>query len=175
MERKGTATPYILHPLEAAAIVGTMTDDQEIIAAAMLHDVIEDASVAVEQLQQIFGERIAALVAAETENKRENLPAADTWQVRKEEAIGALCDADLPVKMIALADKLSNIRAIYRDYHQIGDRLWDRFNQKDKAKHGWYYQSVVDATKELAAYPAWQEYDCLVRYIFGQSELNIKK
>jgi hypothetical protein len=37
--------------------------------------------------------------------------------------------------MIALGDKLSNVRAIYRDYQALGDKLWDRFNQKDKSEH----------------------------------------
>ncbi|NLP17410.1 MAG: phosphohydrolase, partial [Clostridiales bacterium] len=41
----------------------------------------------------------------------------------------------LTIKMIALGDKLSNVRAIYRDYQALGDKLWDRFNQKDKSEH----------------------------------------
>jgi myo-inositol-1(or 4)-monophosphatase len=68
--------------------------------------------------------------------------------------------------MIALGDKLSNVRAIYRDYQALGDKLWDRFNQKDKSEHGWYYRSIADATKELSKYPAWQEYERLVSILF---------
>jgi GTP diphosphokinase / guanosine-3',5'-bis(diphosphate) 3'-diphosphatase len=68
--------------------------------------------------------------------------------------------------MITLGDKLSNIRAIDWDYQQIGDQLWERFNQKDKAEIGWYYRSVVDAIRELAEYPAWQELDELIGKVF---------
>ena len=68
--------------------------------------------------------------------------------------------------MIALGDKLSNIRAIYRDNQRLGDQLWERFNQKDKSEHAWYYGEIAEATKELAMYPAWQEYDSLVKRVF---------
>ena len=52
MERKGKSFPYIVHPLEAMSIVATMTNDQELLAAAVLHDVIEDAGVSVDELRR---------------------------------------------------------------------------------------------------------------------------
>lgn len=81
--RKGSDTPYILHPMEAAAIVGTMTADDEVLAAAVLHDTVEDTGTTTEQIREQFGERVAALVSAESENKREDQPAASTWKIRK--------------------------------------------------------------------------------------------
>ena len=50
MRRKNGELPYILHPLEAAVIVGTMTSDQEIIASAVLHDVVEDTDIPIEEI-----------------------------------------------------------------------------------------------------------------------------
>jgi myo-inositol-1(or 4)-monophosphatase len=168
MKRKGTETPYILHPLEAAAIVGSMTRDEDIIAAAVLHDVIEDTDYSFDDLKANFGERIAGLVQSESEDKREDRPPAETWKLRKRETIDALNkESDLPVKMLALGDKLSNIRAMYRDQQEIGDALWKRFNQPDKAEHGWYYRSIAAAVSDLSGFPAWQEYDRLVREVFG--------
>ena len=164
--RKGTQLPYILHPLEAAAIVGTMTTDDQILAGAVLHDVVEDTDATIQQIKEVFGDRVAALVASESENKRENLPAQATWKIRKQETLDHLKTAPIEVKMITLGDKLSNIRAINRDYHLLGEKLWDRFNQKDKAAHYWYYQSVADSLSELAAYPVYQEYCELVRNTF---------
>ena len=70
MRRRQSNLPYILHPMEAAAIVGSLTDNQEVIAAAVLHDVVEDAGVTMQQIEERFGKRIAQLVASETENKR---------------------------------------------------------------------------------------------------------
>lgn len=166
--RKGSNTPYILHPMETAAIVATMTDDREVLAAAVLHDVLEDTAVTAEDLRAAFGERVTGLVRAESEDKRHGTPAADTWLLRKRETVAALLAETRPaVKMIALGDKLSNLRATARDYALLGEPFWKRFNEKDKAKHAWYYRAVGDALTELAYYPAWQEYHRLAETVFG--------
>ena len=165
--RKGTNIPYILHPLEAASIVGTMTTDDEIIAAAVLHDVVEDTDTTIEEIEEFFGERIAYLVYSESENKRENLSANSTWKIRKQETLAHLKTAPVDVKMIALGDKLSNMRAIHRDYNTIGDEIWQRFNQTDKNEHHWYYQSIADCLPELKGYQAYKEYCELIDKTFA--------
>lgn len=164
--RKGTSIPYILHPLEAATIVGTMTTDNEVIAGAVLHDVVEDTDTTIDEIAELFGDRVAYLVDSESENKRENLSAESTWKVRKQETLDHLKTAPIDVKMITLGDKLSNIRAINRDYTALGDALWQRFNQKDKNEHYWYYQSIADCLFELSEYPVYKEYCDLVKRTF---------
>jgi len=69
--------------------------------------------------------------------------------------------------MITLGDKLSNIRAICRDYRKLGETLWQRFNQKDKAQHYWYYAGIAECLSELKEYAAYQEYCALVEQTFG--------
>lgn len=171
--RKGTSIPYIVHPIEAAAIVSTMTDDPDMIAAAVLHDVVEDTDATVEEIRFFFNNHIARLVEAESENKRKDLPPQETWMIRKMETLNFLRnDADREAKILALADKLSNIRAIHRDQNTVGDKLWERFNEKRKDKHGWMYRQVAEALSELQDTFAWQEYDDLVRKTF--EEKNIK-
>ena len=165
--RKGTPLPYILHPLETAAIVSTMTADDEIIVGAVLHDVVEDADVAVEEIEKLFGAHVAFLVASESENKRKDSPAESTWKIRKQETINHLKTAPTDVKMITLGDKLSNMRAICRDFNAIGDELWQRFNQKDKAQHSWYYNELAECLAELKDYPAYSEYVSLVKKTFS--------
>ena len=54
MRRKQSDIPYIFHPLEAATIVSTMTSDQEVISAAILHDVVEDANIKIEDIEKNF-------------------------------------------------------------------------------------------------------------------------
>lgn len=167
--RKGTKIPYIVHPIEAAAIVSTMTNDPDMIAAAVLHDVVEDTDATVEEISFFFNERIAKLVEAESEDKRKDLPPQETWMIRKMETLEFLRnEADREAKILALADKLSNIRAIHRDQNTIGDQLWERFNEKDKSKHGWMYRQVALALSELSDTFAWQEYDELVRKTFEE-------
>ena len=167
--RKGTSIPYIVHPIEAAAIVSTMTDDPDMIAAAVLHDVVEDTDATVEEISFFFNERIARLVEAESENKRKDLPPQETWMLRKMETLEFLrTKADREAKILALADKLSNMRAIHRDQNTVGDKLWERFNEKDKTKHAWMYRQVANALSELSDTFAWQEYDELVRKTFEE-------
>lgn len=166
--RKGTNAPYILHPMEAAAIVGSMTDDDEVIAAAVLHDTVEDTAATLDEICEQFGKRVSELVAAESENKREDKPAASTWKIRKEETIEHLKTAPKEVKMLTLGDKLSNIRSICRDYEAQGDALWQRFNQKDKNEHRWYYKSIADCLSDLREYPAYKEYVFLAEKTFGE-------
>ena len=166
--RKGSNAPYILHPMEAAAIVAAMTDDEEVIAAAVLHDTVEDTAVTLDEICEQFGKRVAELVAAESENKREDKPAASTWKIRKEETIEHLKTAPKEVKMLTLGDKISNIRSICRDYEAQGDALWQRFNQKDKNEHRWYYKSIADCLSDLCEYPAYKEYVFLAEKTFGE-------
>ena len=163
--------PYIVHPIEAAAIVSAMTDDEEVIAAAVLHDVIEDTDATEDDLYARFGRRITELVLNESEDKRRTLPAALTWKTRKQETITFLeTEADRDAKMLALADKLSNLRAIHRDQCIIGDKIWERFNEKNKEMHAWMYRSIAKALEELKAHPTWQEYNRLVTEVFGEEK-----
>lgn len=169
--RKGTKIPYIVHPIEAAAIVATITEDQDMIAAAVLHDVVEDTDATVEEIRFFFNDHIADLVEAESENKRKDLPPQETWLLRKMETLDFLKNrANREAKILALADKLSNIRAIHRDQKTIGDKLWERFNEKSKEKHGWMYRQAAEALSELSDTFAWQEYDRLVRETFEEPE-----
>ena len=169
--RKGTSIPYITHPVEAFAIVCTLTQDEEVRAAAVPHDTLEDTETTKEELIANFGARVADLVSQESENKREAQSPQDTWQIRKQETLDHLALASHEVKMIALGDKLSNIRAIERDHEEIGEKLWERFNQKDPALHGWYYGQIADILgrdDRLNQTAAYREYAHLVREVFGQ-------
>lgn len=169
MLRKGSDLPYLMHPMEAAVIAASMTEDENVIAAALLHDVVEDTDVTIEEIRREFGDRVAWLVDSETENKRERLPRAATWMTRKKESIDFLQQCgDIGAKQLYLGDKLSNLRAISRDFARLGDALWQRFNQQDPEMHHWYYRSICNAISELAEHPVWQEFDRLIRETFGE-------
>ena len=169
MRRKKSEAPYILHPMEAAVIVSTMTDDQNLIAAAALHDVVEDADISIDEVEAKFGKRVRELVESETEDKRADLPPTDTWRIRKEESLKVLRNADdISVLIVWLGDKLANMRSIYRDFKIEGVQMWQRFNQKDVAEQAWYYRSIVKLTERLADTSAWLEYKTLTELVFGK-------
>ena len=169
MRRKKSESPYILHPMEAAVIVGTITDDQNLIAAAALHDVVEDAGIAIEEIEAKFGKRVRELVESETEDKRADLPPSDTWRIRKEESLEVLKNTDdVAVPIVWIGDKLANMRSIYRDWKIEGDAMWQKFNQKDVNEQAWYYRSIVTLTERLSNTSAWLEYKTLTELVFGK-------
>lgn len=93
--RKGTRRPYIVHPIEVGDIVSTMTQDEEIISAAVLHDTIEDCEgVSREILARKFSERVAGIVAQESEDKTK------TWMERKSATIEHIRNAPREVQMV---------------------------------------------------------------------------
>lgn len=171
-KRKMTTIPYILHPMEAATVAASLTDDEDVIIASLLHDTMEDAGVKKDELEKLFGKRVADLVASESEDKRPGMPAEDSWLIRKKETLEVLEKAEDDAEAILwIADKLANIRSIYANWLEMGDKVFDRFHVKDKAMHSWYYRKVALLTKEKwSKYPAWMEYDRLCELVFADTE-----
>ena len=165
-ERRGKGFPYIVHPMEAVEIVATITSDQELLAAAALHDTIEDTDVTVEDIRREFGDRITELVYAESDQFDESVSEEDSWHDRKQAAINRLAAASHDAKIVALGDKLSNMRAIWRDYQQKGDELWNIFHAKNKADHEWHYRGLAKSLSDLSDTFAYQEFIRLIDDVF---------
>ena len=169
--RKGTTIPYFTHVMEAMEIVSRMTEDEEIRAATVLHDTLEDTPTTKEELIHFFGERVADLVAEESEKKRRDLPEDETWEIRKKETIEHMKTAKTEIRMIALGDKLSNVRAMYHDYKESGDKFWNKFNNADPIKQGWYYCNMANAFREdktIRKMPAYREFAELCKKVFHE-------
>lgn len=107
--RKGRgAVPYINHPLDLAHVLwfeGAVTDP-EILAAALLHDTLEDTQTTLQELQGEFGERIAGIVMEVTDEPTIN------WRARKKLQISRARLASLEAKQVKLADKICNLRSM---------------------------------------------------------------
>ena len=167
-ERRGKGFPYIIHPMEAAEIVATITPDPELLAAAILHDTVEDTSVTVEDIRREFGDRIASLVAAESDIELAGQSEEESWHARKQAAIDRLAAASHDAKIVAMGDKLSNMRAISRDYAVIGDKLWNIFHVKEKSEHAWHYRGLAASLSELSDTFAYQEFKELISKVFPE-------
>lgn len=166
-ERRGKGFPYIIHPMEAVEIVATMTPDQELLAAAALHDTVEDTNVTIEQIRTEFGERVASLVAADSDIEVSGVSREESWRIRKQATIDRLAGASRDAKIVALGDKLSNMRAIARDYAVQGDTLWNLFRMKDRKDHEWHYRGLATSLSELQDTFAYKEFEQLVNQVFG--------
>lgn len=143
--RKFEHKPFILHPLEVAQILSTMTDDEEIISAGILHDIIESTDGTLPDIERRFGKRVAYLVESESEKKYPDQARSDTWKLRKEESLTVLRNStDIGVKMLWLADKLSNMRSLSGLYSEKGEDIWQTLDQTDPVIQRWYYKTVAE-------------------------------
>lgn len=144
--RKCTDLPYIIHPMEVMRILSEMDAEEDVKIAGILHDTLEDTHTVAEDIEGQFGDRVLYLVQSNSENK------ALSWQERKQHTIDSLTCAETEVKMLVLADKLSNLKSMLDDYSDIGDDLWKRFNAP-KEKQAWYYGGIINALKDLNDIP----------------------
>jgi len=144
--RKGTDIPYILHPIETLQILSAMNADTNLMVAGLLHDTLEDTDVELLDIYDKFGVDVAALVNCHTEDKRK------IWYVRKLTTVNELPTENIRQKMLCIADKVANLRSLYRDYKSVGEELWERFNAP-KEMQAWYYSALNDGLYELQNFP----------------------
>ena len=148
--RKGSGKPYILHPLETAEILSSMNANTNLVIAGLLHDTVEDTDTTLLDIYDKFGTDVAALVNAHTEDKRQ------IWYMRKLSTVDEVPKADVRQKMLVMADKVSNLRSMSRDYRSAGEELWSRFNAP-KRLQAWYYRKLLEGLSELGRRPETAE------------------
>lgn len=143
--RKGTRLPYIVHLVNVMKTLVEIGCDDEMVAAGVLHDVIEDTTLQLEDIESLFGHRVASLVkgASEVREQGNDYDEIASWQTRKEHTIDFLASkATEDQLLISCADKLDNITAIKDDYLKLGDTLWERFNA-GRDRQQWYYTQMA--------------------------------
>lgn len=179
--RKFGGRPYILHPLEVAQILSTMTNDEEIITAGILHDIVEDTDGTLLEIEKRFGERVAMLVSSESEQDYPDEPPISSWKRRKEQSIQILKNSqDIGVKMLWLADKLANIRSLSGIYSEQGEKIWQDLHQNDPEMQKWYYRTIGEQVElSLNKTGAFKEYIKHVNFIwpgtFDRDKTRYKK
>nr|WP_263323418.1 HD domain-containing protein [Neobacillus sp. Marseille-Q6967] len=158
--RKNTDIPYITHPVTVGIMLMKAGYSDELVAAAILHDTVEDTSITLEKIQQEFGPGIAEIIEGCSEPDK-SLP----WKNRKEHTIEFLKTASEEIRVVVCADKLHNIRSIIKDYEQIGDNVWERFNA-GKEQQKWYYTNVVKSLGHLSSFHLLTELQKEVAQLF---------
>jgi len=157
--RKGTDIPYLAHIMEVMQILIENNCQEEVIIAGILHDTLEDTETTPEEIQKLFGKNILSIVQSETEDKTKS------WHERKSETIRHLRFASPDTLLVCCADKLSNIRSMYVDLIEIGDKLWERFNASKKDIQ-WYYESIVKALSKISNTPMYLDLKDMVHDVF---------
>jgi (p)ppGpp synthase/HD superfamily hydrolase len=123
--QKVNGHPYVEHPVLVASDVGEAGFDPEMIAAALLHDIVEDSDTTVAEVRERFGDRVANLVDAMTDEAVDVEP----YERRKEMHRERVLDAGGEAAAIFAADKLNNVRALRSTYAEEGEEVAKRFKQ----------------------------------------------
>lgn len=154
--RKQDGTPYIMHPAAVALMLAKHGFSDEVVAAALVHDVLEDTDFPEDVLRSEMGEEVMAIVDAVT--NEDSLE----WEAKKLKYIEAVRNGSDGAKAVATADKIHNLRDLLRSLDQHGDTLWERFN-RGKEKKLWFEEAMLAMLKETWQHPLVGEYGSLVK------------
>src|SRR6185437_14144543 len=111
-QRRASGDPYFSHPLEVAAILTDLKLDDATIAAALLHDTIEDTTATRAEIDQMFGQDIGALVEGLTKLKKLDLVTKEAKQAENLRKLLLAIADDVRVLLVKLADRLHNMRTL---------------------------------------------------------------
>ena len=140
--RKKTDLPFIWHPLAVGRLLQDEGFGEVVVAAAVLHDTVEDTPVTLDEIRARFGSDVAAIVDGCTEPEHKTRE----WEDRKRHTIEFMRTAPFEVRVVAAADKIDNLRAIVIDLGRIGEQVWTRF-KRGRDQQEWYYRNVAAAIR----------------------------
>jgi (p)ppGpp synthase/HD superfamily hydrolase len=141
--RKGSNTPYIEHPMAVALILDRSGFDEDIVIAGLLHDLVEDTNVTLDEVRRSFGDRVAGIVDGCSEEKVDALGQKRPWVDRKRDHVEAVGRSDDEVRAVVLADKLHNLISIQLDLTE-GRPVWSTFHAGPEEVIN-YYEAMLSA------------------------------
>lgn len=133
-------TPYYIHPIMVALKLTRHNVSDEIIAAAFVHDVLEDTDFPEERLREELGDEVLRLVKAVTQEN------ALDWQEKKLKYIENVKNAGTGAKLIAAADKIHNLERLTEAYKTMGDEIWGKFS-KGREEKKWFESRLLEELK----------------------------
>ena len=137
----GREIPYIMHPFTVMSLLTNITDDEDILIAALLHDVLEDVDssiISAEEIKDKFGDRVLSIIKTVSKN-----PNIKDWRQSSEAYIEQIQKSgSVEAITVALADKSHNLFSTLLDYDEIGDEVWQRFTTKSKSDQIWFYKTL---------------------------------
>ncbi|MCE7873996.1 bifunctional (p)ppGpp synthetase/guanosine-3',5'-bis(diphosphate) 3'-pyrophosphohydrolase [bacterium CPR1] len=162
--RKASRVPYIVHPLGVMRILIAGGAEEELAAAGVLHDVVEDTEVTPDQLLARFGGEVSRLVLAVSEPDK-----SLAWEERKLHTLEFLAHQARPDEvLLALADKLDNVESMLEDLELLGSELWCRF-KRGRDQQAWYYRGLLGSFQRRLDSPLVDRYRLALERLFEQS------
>ena len=146
-KRKASDVPYLMHPCAVAMILlRAGVSDDRILAAALLHDTVEDTVTTAADLQREFPAEVCEIVGDLTEQKTDAHGEKRPWEARKQDHIAHIAQMSDAARSVLLADKLHNLSAMLYDLQQAQheDDVWNQFS-RPKDKVIWYHEQILSA------------------------------
>jgi (p)ppGpp synthase/HD superfamily hydrolase len=159
--RKNSKIPYISHPVAVGMILIKAGYADELVAAGVLHDTLEDTSLTSSEIKQWFGSRIAEIVEGCSEPDK-----SLSWEARKEHTIQFLKNAPEDIRIVSCADKLHNIRSILDRYVLEGDEVWSIF-KRGREQQEWYYRNILESLRHNSEFILLKELSVEIDQLFG--------
>ncbi|MFZ0546430.1 MAG: HD domain-containing protein [Candidatus Promineifilaceae bacterium] len=164
--RKIGSVPYIAHPIGVAMLLMRMGCRDEVIAAAVLHDTVEDTGASLQDIRKQFGQEVADIVDGCTELPRK----FNNWEERKQNMIEKLRHASLEVKLVVAADKFHNLQHITKSKKKEGSAVWEKFSRGPELQ-AWYYRAMLDSIlanlpDTADQYPIFDQLPALINDLF---------
>ena len=153
--RKSDGSPYIVHPVMCAMMLLQYHCKDEVVAAALVHDVLEDTDFGEEKLRDVLGDKVVDIVMHVSEDKNKE------WEARKEEYVEMVRIASTEVKLVSVADKVHNMQSVLFTHQKEGEKIWSVFT-KGKEKKLWYEELCLAMFKDTLKHPLVDEYEKLV-------------
>jgi len=153
--RKGDNLPYIIHPYMVAMKLAKHNFSDQIIAAALTHDVLEDTTFGEENLGIELGQDVLEIVKAVT-----NDDSLD-WEEKKKKYVESVRRGPEGAKAVAVADKIHNLESLLLIHAQHGPAIWKKFN-RGKDQKLWFEQEVLKMLRETWSHPLIDEYEALL-------------
>ena len=154
-KRKGDGSPYVVHPFMVAYKLTRHGFSETIVAAALVHDVLEDTDVGEERLRDMLGEEVVCIVKAVSEDK------TLVWEDRKEKYLEMVRESSPEVWAVSCADKIHNLESILAVHAASGDEVWGKFKRGKEQKLA-LEEKTLALFKELWQHPLVNEYEQLV-------------
>lgn len=157
--RKGSGVPYISHPMAVMLIAASVTNDEDVLLAALFHDILEDVpeNYSRAEMKDEFGPRVVEIVDGVTKDS-----SLRSWQERADAYLEQLSRGSAESVIVAAADKFHNLSQTLEDLDRDGHALWQRF-RSTPSQQLWWYTSVRNVVAErLPNMPLLEDLDVLI-------------
>lgn len=161
--RKGGGQQYIIHIMMISQMLWTLLQygkvDRPTLLAGICHDLLEDTTCNEEEIAQVCGQEVLRIVKAVSSDPQ--LEDAEQWEQKKQQYIVSVEDGGSKAMIVALCDKIVNMRSLFAEYDIEGSSVWTHFN-RGKEKKVWFEKNVLSMLQKHLSTPILSEYEIMI-------------